>query len=273
MLEMIVLLANLLILQGLLHVPPTIVSGFQSSSLSRKSKNHQYQRQQGRPLHPFGVTLFGTTRDKNCGDLDIKRKDEKYEAEEIEHLRFDHDPVDLAESEYTQVLIKEHLPCASGIRQSLEDLLGDPRQPSADRFVWDPWFVQCGEGKDGQEAPLPGDFEDWTPVNGERETAASQIQYSLTRAQCSNVFPEETFDYLVDEITELGRAIGCAAITPPWISLYQTGDCQNFHTDSTHGPMAFTFSLSKGYGKSFFGGETSKCSGLLSYCVRFFVFL
>jgi hypothetical protein len=171
-------------------------------------------------------------------------------------LAFDHPAVDLAESDYTQVLVKDNLPCADPTRQALEELLGDPRQPSGDRFVWDPWHVACGEGKEGQEAPLPGDFDDWAPVEGERETAASQTQYALTRAQCSNVLSEELFESVVDEITELGRSIGCAAITPPWISIYKTGDTQNLHTDSAQGPMAYTFSLSKGYGQSFYGGET-----------------
>ena len=171
-------------------------------------------------------------------------------------LQFDHESIDLAESEYTQVLIKDDLPCASATRENIEKLFNDPRQPSGERFVWDPWFVNCGEGKDGEEAPLPGDSDDYTPVEGERETAASQIQYSLTRAQCNNVLSEDNFETLVEEITQLGRSIGCAAITPPWISMYSTGDQQNFHTDSTQGPMAYTFSISKGYGQTFWGGET-----------------
>mmetsp|Transcript_9081 Transcript_9081/g.13950 ORF Transcript_9081/g.13950 Transcript_9081/m.13950 type:complete len:296 (-) Transcript_9081:3259-4146(-) len=91
---------------------------------------------------------------------------------------------------------------------------------------------------------------------GEREAAASQVQFSMTRAQCNMIFSDDIFDSLVTEITDLGRSIGCSAITPPWISLYGDSQMQNFHIDPKQGCMAWTLSLSTGYGSSFSGGET-----------------
>lgn len=165
--------------------------------------------------------------------------------------------VGLEESDYTQVLYVDHLPCAQPTFQALESILGgDPREPRGDRFVWDPWVVKCGQGKNGQEAPLPGDFDDWEPIPGERDTASKQIQYSMTRAQCSDIFDDDTFEQLIDGITELGRSIGCSGTTPPWISLYGSDQMQNFHMDAAQGSMAWTLSLSKGYGSTFTGGET-----------------
>jgi hypothetical protein len=116
--------------------------------------------------------------------------------------------------------------------------------------------VKCGQGRNGQEAPLPGDFDDWEPIPGERETASKQVQYSMTRAQCSVLFDDDTFEKLIIDITELGRSIGCTGTTPPWISLYGSDQMQNFHMDAAQGSMAWTLSLSKGYGTTFTGGET-----------------
>lgn len=164
--------------------------------------------------------------------------------------------VGLEDSDYTQVMICDNVPSAKSARTELEELLGNPREPNEKRFVWDPWFVTSGEGRNGEAAPLPGDFEDWQPVEGEKETAARQVQYSMTRAQCNAVFSESAYEDLVADITELGRSIGCAAITPPWISLYGDAQMQNWHIDPTQGSMAWTLSLSTGYGSTFTGGET-----------------
>jgi hypothetical protein len=174
--------------------------------------------------------------------------------------------VGLEDSDYTQVLYRDDLPSATSARSELEDLLGNPREPNEKRFQWDPWFVRSGQGRQGQEAPLPGDFDDWDPVPGEREAAASQVQYSMTRAQCNTIFSDEVFGNLVDDITELGRSIGCSAISPPWISLYGDGQMQNLHIDPTQGSMAWTMSLSTGYGSTFTGGETTLLTpGVLDY--------
>lgn len=165
--------------------------------------------------------------------------------------------VGLDKSDYTQVLYVDNLPCAEPAFQALEKILGgDPREPRGNRFVWDPWVVKCGQGRNGQEAPLPGDFDDWEPIPGERETASKQVQYSMTRAQCSDLFDDDTFEKLITDITELGRSIGCTGTTPPWISLYGSDQMQNFHMDAAQGSMAWALSLSKGYGTTFTGGET-----------------
>jgi hypothetical protein len=169
---------------------------------------------------------------------------------------------DLDESEYRQVLFCDDLPCAPRIRQLIDDkLFGDPRQPSSSRFVWDNWFVKSGQGVQGQSAPLPHN-----EIPGEQQAAAEQVQYSLTRAQCSNILQEDDFSLLIDELTELGNSIGCASLTPPWVSIYTEGNLQNFHTDAPQGPMAWTLSLSKGYGTTFTGGETMLLSpNILDY--------
>lgn len=165
--------------------------------------------------------------------------------------------IGLEDSDYTQVLYHDDFETATLARTELEEILGNPREPSEKRFVWDPWFVNCGQGRKGQEAPLPGDFDDWEAIPGERQATSSQVQYSMTRAQCNTVFSEDVYNVLVDDITALGRSIGCAAITPPWISLYGDSQMQNFHIDPTQGSMAWTLSLSVGYGSTFTGGETT----------------
>ncbi|OEU22929.1 hypothetical protein FRACYDRAFT_159677, partial [Fragilariopsis cylindrus CCMP1102] len=117
-------------------------------------------------------------------------------------------------------------PIAKKLRQAYDDHFQDPRQPNGDRFAWDPWFV----------------------------SAANQIQYSLKRIQTSLFFPEDLYNYLVDDLVTVANSIGLTAISPPWTSMYTEGDTQNFHTDSTHGPMAFVLSLSND--GDFQGGET-----------------
>eukprot|EP00536_Pseudo-nitzschia_multiseries_P011534 jgi/Psemu1/259912/estExt_Genewise1Plus.C_3980011 len=117
-------------------------------------------------------------------------------------------------------------PIANKLRDAYDDHFGDPRQPNGDRFAWDPWF----------------------------EALAEQIQYSLKRIQTSLFFPEEHYNQLVDNLVSLANSIGLTSISPPWTSMYTDGDKQNFHTDASHGPMAFVLSLSKS--GDFRGGET-----------------
>lgn len=174
--------------------------------------------------------------------------------------------VGLEDSDYNQVMYSDNFPSAISARKELEELLGNPREPNEKRFQWDPWFVRCEQGRQGRDAPLPGDFVDWNPIPGEREAAAKQVQYSMTRAQCNTIFSDDVFSDLVEDITQLGRSIGCSAISPPWISLYGDGQMQNFHIDPTQGNMAWTLSLSVGYGSSFTGGETILMTpGVLDY--------
>jgi hypothetical protein len=167
----------------------------------------------------------------------------------------------LHESEYTQVLSTMSLaPIATKLRKAYDDHFEDPRQPNGDRFAWDPWFVSAGDGK---RSPADGDEESGVndssaeieeTVDGETDALKKQVQYSLKRIQTSLFFPEDEYNLLVDELVSLGNSIGLTAISPPWTSMYTGGDTQNFHTDSTHGPMAFVLSLSRE--GDFKGGET-----------------
>lgn len=171
-------------------------------------------------------------------------------------------PPPLHESEYTQVLSTMSLsPAAKKLRGAYDDHFRDPRQPNGDRFAWDPWFVSVGDGRrtqgkeDGDENELAQEEQQQhNTIDGEEEALSDQIQYSLKRIQTSLFFPEDDYNRLIDELVSLANSIGLTAISPPWTSMYTDGDMQNFHTDSTHGPMAFVLSLSKG--GDFRGGET-----------------
>lgn len=189
-----------------------------------------------------------------------------------------HYRIPLEDSYYNQVLYSDTITSATtNARTELENLLGNPREPNEARFQWDPWFVRCDQGRDrNRPSPLPGDHNDnddnggtdfsWDPIPGEREAAARQVQYSMTRAQCSAIFTNQVYEDLLDYLTELGRSIGCCAISPPWISLYGDGQMQNFHIDPKQGNMAWTLSLSVGYGTTFTGGETILLTpGVLDY--------
>lgn len=168
------------------------------------------------------------------------------------------------DSTYTQVMSSLDLkPVATKLRQRYDDHFEDPRQPDINRFCWDPWCVNVGDGlkrqpNDGKEddeitedasRELADDL-----LEGEEATTNQQIQYSLKRIQASTFFSEDEFEELVDKLTQLGRSIGLVGITPPWMSLYTNGDMQNFHTDSRNGPCAFVLSLS--HEGHFQGGET-----------------
>mmetsp|Transcript_10264 Transcript_10264/g.19227 ORF Transcript_10264/g.19227 Transcript_10264/m.19227 type:complete len:459 (+) Transcript_10264:171-1547(+) len=166
----------------------------------------------------------------------------------------------LPESQYTQVLYTNDLQhVAERLRQVYDDHFRDPRQPNANRFVWDPWCVSAGDdvAKGNYIEASKMDSSTATISNqvpGEDEATLAQTQYSLKRIQCNNFFTEKDFSTLVEELTLLGRSIGLTAITPPWMSMYTNGDLQNFHTDAPHGPMAFVLSLCKE--NHFLGGET-----------------
>eukprot|EP00535_Pseudo-nitzschia_heimii_P000951 CAMPEP_0197185660 /NCGR_PEP_ID=MMETSP1423-20130617/12385_1 /TAXON_ID=476441 /ORGANISM="Pseudo-nitzschia heimii, Strain UNC1101" /LENGTH=439 /DNA_ID=CAMNT_0042636785 /DNA_START=122 /DNA_END=1441 /DNA_ORIENTATION=+ len=170
-------------------------------------------------------------------------------------------PQPLHESEYTQVLSTMDIsPIAVRLRDAYDDHFRDPRQPSGDRFAWDPWFVAAGDGKLSKRDDNNNDDDELDTVkhtdtlDGEEEALANQVQYSLKRIQTSLFFPEEEYNILIDDLVSLANSVGLTAITPPWTSMYTDGDSQNFHTDSSHGPLAFVLSLSqKG---NFRGGET-----------------
>ena len=167
-------------------------------------------------------------------------------------------------STYTQILSTNSLqPIASKLRQLYDDHFDDPRQPNSQRFVWDPWFVSVGDARrttttadDTTTTEEENDMRD-PPIQGERTTTSSQIQYSLKRIQTSQFFSSASTYYndLINDLVDLGRSIGLKGVTPPWTSMYTNGDGQNFHTDTMHGPMAFVLSLCLEDG-GFEGGET-----------------
>jgi len=183
----------------------------------------------------------------------------------------------LPESEYTQVLVSELPTIAQEIRKIWDERFQDPRQPNQQRFSWDPWYVQVGDGRKNTNGKESRDEENddnrfgQRPVEGEMDATNRQIQYSLKRTTTSTFLQnkkneeksivddnqndnDDLYQRLVDTLIDLGTSVGLTAISPPWISLYTEGDTQNFHTDAPHGPLAFVLSLcQKG---DFVGGET-----------------
>ena len=187
-----------------------------------------------------------------------------------------HQAVSLPESQYTPVLVTDRSMqgIAVKLRSAYDDLFRDPRQPNANRFVWDPWFVSVGDGKQGKHSMEEHDGGDNDPsfqrVPGEIQATQQQIQYSLKRVAASTLFDNDAtsdatssstgaddrlYETLIDDLTDLASSIGLTAMTPPWVSLYTDGDMQNFHTDAPHGPMAFVLSLCSS-STDFSGGET-----------------
>mmetsp|Transcript_11424 Transcript_11424/g.28865 ORF Transcript_11424/g.28865 Transcript_11424/m.28865 type:complete len:425 (-) Transcript_11424:67-1341(-) len=208
----------------------------------------------------------------------------KDETPTVSFLPDDEDLPPLHESEYTQVLSTMSIsPIATSLRKSYDDHFEDPRQPNGDRFAWDPWFVAAGDGKRSSGSNIDDDESiDGNTIDGEEKALRGQTQYSLKRIQTSLFFPEEEYNTLVDDLVSLANSIGLTAITPPWTSMYTDGDMQNFHTDSTHGPMAFVLSLSKegdfqggetmmiqpeilDFWRGFEAGNAKECGGILRY--------
>jgi len=166
--------------------------------------------------------------------------------------------VDLTNSDYQQVITADLPSLSKDLRRSFDALFSDPREPNGKRFAFDPWVVRCGDGVKLRDTQSNDEGENESSTPGELRASDNQVQYSLKRAQLSHILDDGLYDDLIDSLTQLGRSIGCSCITPPWISMYTDGDMQNFHTDSTHGPMAFVLSLSSNddYGSKFTGGET-----------------
>ncbi|RYZ93967.1 MAG: hypothetical protein EOP11_27050, partial [Proteobacteria bacterium] len=113
---------------------------------------------------------------------------------------------------------------ARELRSVFEERFADPRQGHSDRFVWDFWHVPD--------------------------------QYTLLRTPAMPYFPSATFEPFLDRLADWGRdVLGCAALSPPWLSYYIEGCQQQFHSDVPHGPWAYVFSLSPPR-QVFTGGET-----------------
>ena len=113
---------------------------------------------------------------------------------------------------------------AKPLRAAFESRFADPKQASSARFVWDFWHVPD--------------------------------QYTLVRTPADHFFLKKAYTGFLRDLGLWGaRTLGCAAITPPWLSYYVEGCEQKLHSDVPHGPWAFVFSLSPER-KAFRGGET-----------------
>lgn len=113
---------------------------------------------------------------------------------------------------------------ATGLRKHFEKRMGKPLQGSADRFVWDYWYVKN--------------------------------QYNLIRTPASEFFPESEFTKFQDFLVRWGQQnLGCHSISTPWLSYYIDGCYMDWHADIPHGPWAYVFSLSPRKIK-YQGGET-----------------
>lgn len=113
---------------------------------------------------------------------------------------------------------------AAALRASFDRRFGDPRQTRGDRFVWDFWHVPD--------------------------------QYTLVRTPADHFFPAALYRRFLRHLTDWAREnLGCAALTPPWLSYYVEGCQQQLHSDVPHGPWAFVYSLTPPR-PVFQGGET-----------------
>ncbi len=114
---------------------------------------------------------------------------------------------------------------AKAMRREFERRFENPHRGSADRFVWDYWNV---EG-----------------------------QYSLMRTPAARFFTQKLIRSFYERLLTFGRErLGCAGISPPWLSYYVDGCYQDFHADVPHGPWAYVFSLTPWQERQFQGGET-----------------
>ena len=114
---------------------------------------------------------------------------------------------------------------ANVLRNHFDRNFANPRETRSERFVWDYWHVPD--------------------------------QYTLLRTPAYNYFPKLAYQKLHRAIQLWGQQnLGCAEISPPWMSCYVDGCKQELHSDVPHGPWAFVFSLSPNGPKKFQGGET-----------------
>ena len=114
---------------------------------------------------------------------------------------------------------------ALGLRAVFDAHHDDPRRTHAYRFVWDYWHVPN--------------------------------QYTLLRTPAADYFPERDFAALERRLAEFARdELGCAGVTPVWLSCYVEGMRQELHADVPHGPWAFVLSLTRWDERTWTGGET-----------------
>ena len=113
---------------------------------------------------------------------------------------------------------------AKELRAAFDARFADPRRGGSERFVWDFWHVPD--------------------------------QYTLLRTPAASFFPKKAFEPFLNRLADWGRnVLGCAALSPPWVSYYIDGCQQQLHSDVPHGPWAYVFSLTPPR-PLFRGGET-----------------
>ncbi len=116
-------------------------------------------------------------------------------------------------------------PGATRMRREFDQRFADPKHAGPERFVWDYWNI---EG-----------------------------QYSLQRTPAARFFKAPLLKSFYERLLTFGREkLGCAGISPPWLSYYIDGCYQGFHADVPHGPWAYVFSLTPWKNRKFSGGET-----------------
>ena len=114
---------------------------------------------------------------------------------------------------------------ARGLRAVFDTHFDDPRRTHEYRFVWDYWHVPD--------------------------------QYTLLRTPAADYFPKESFAALERRLRAFAAdELGCAGVTPVWLSLYVEGMRQELHADVPHGPWAFVLSLTHWDERTWTGGET-----------------
>lgn len=113
---------------------------------------------------------------------------------------------------------------AKQLRQHFESQFSAHKDTSAQRFVWDYWYVKN--------------------------------QYQFLRTPAYHYFSPKVYQAFHSRLVQWGREIlGCHDVSPPWLSYYVEGMEQKVHSDVPHGPWAWVFSLTPRQ-RRFSGGET-----------------
>ena len=122
-------------------------------------------------------------------------------------------------------LAKETPGSAESLRAVFDAHFDDPRRTHEYRFVWDYWHVPN--------------------------------QYTLLRTPAADYFPKQDFAALERRLRVYAKdELGCAGVTPVWLSCYVEGMRQELHADVPHGPWAFVLSLTHWDERTWTGGET-----------------
>lgn len=115
-------------------------------------------------------------------------------------------------------------PLTAKLRSRFDETFKNPLQTHEERFIWDVWHI-------------PG-------------------QYHLNRTPAESFFGPKLYKELTSELKTWGQKnLGCAQISPVWLSYYIEGCEQKLHCDNGHGPWAFVWSLTPNK-RRFRGGQT-----------------